>query len=60
MPKADQFWLYAREAMLFASDAETDQEKQTLFDLALIWTSAALSDQASPGDQDSRPEAKAA
>jgi hypothetical protein len=46
--------------VLFAGDSETDQEKQTLFDLALIWTSAALSDQASPGDQDSRPEAKAA
>ena len=60
MSKADQFWLYAREAMLFGSDAETDQEKQTLFDLARIWTSAALLDRASPSDQDSRPDTKAA
>ena len=41
-PKVEQFCLYAKETMLFAGDAETDQEKQTLFDLARIWTQAAL------------------
>jgi hypothetical protein len=60
MSKADQFWLYAREAVLFAGDSETDQEKQTLFDLARIWTQAALSDRASSSDHDRRLETKAA
>jgi hypothetical protein len=59
MSKADQFWLYAREAMRFASDAETAEEKQTLFDLARIWTQAALLDRASSSDQDSQPEISA-
>ena len=59
MSKADQFWLYAREAVLFAGDSETDQEKQTLFDLARIWTQAALLDRASSSDQDSQPEISA-
>jgi hypothetical protein len=58
MSKADQFWLYARQAVLFAGDSETDQEKQTLFDLARIWTRAALSDRASSRikSADLRPE----
>ena len=59
MSKADQFWLYAREAVLFAGDAETDQEKQTRFDLARIWTQAALLDRSSSSDQDSQPEISA-
>ena len=45
--------------MLFAGDAETDQEKQTLFDLARIWTQAALLDRSSSSDQDSQPEISA-
>jgi hypothetical protein len=59
MSKADQFWLYAREAVLFAGDAETDQEKQTRFDLARIWTQAALSDRASFSHHNSQPETRA-
>ena len=34
MPKADQFWQYAREAILLACSAEADEDKQGLFDLA--------------------------
>ena len=42
MSETDQFWLYAREAILSISHAETDQEKQGLLDLVRIWTQAAL------------------
>jgi len=42
MSITDQFWQYANEAMLLADNAETDEEKQTLFDLARTWTQAAL------------------
>ncbi len=60
MSETDSFWLYAKEAMLFASDAETDEEKQVLFDLARIWTQAALLQRVSPGDHDAQPETSAA
>jgi hypothetical protein len=52
MSKVEQFWLYAKEAMLLASDAETDAEKEDLFDLARTWTQAALLERASSGDHD--------
>ena len=42
MSKSDEFWLYAKEAMLSASYAKTDDERQVLFDLARTWTQAAL------------------
>jgi hypothetical protein len=42
MPITDQFWQYANEAVLAACDAESDDEKQGLFDLARTWTQAAL------------------
>jgi hypothetical protein len=42
MSITDQFWQYANEAMLLADNAQTDEEKQTLFDLARTWTQAAL------------------
>jgi hypothetical protein len=42
MSKADQFWQYAKEAMLSASYAKTGDERQSLLDLARIWTQAAL------------------
>ena len=38
----DPFWQYANEAMLLANNAETNEEKQSLFDLARTWTQAAL------------------
>ena len=34
MPITDQFWQYAREAMLSACDAKTDDETQALLQLA--------------------------
>ena len=44
MLKTDEFWLYAKEAMISASRAETEDERQGLLDLARTWTQAALVD----------------
>jgi len=42
MSQTDQFWQYAKEAMLSACYAKTDDDKQALLDLARTWTQAAL------------------
>lgn len=42
MPKTNEFWQYAKEAILSASYAENDKERQWLLDLARTWTQAAL------------------
>jgi hypothetical protein len=42
MSITDQFWQYAKEAMLLACYAKTDDDKQALLDLARTWTQAAL------------------
>jgi hypothetical protein len=42
MLKTDEFWQYAREAVLSASDAKSGDERQGLLDLARTWTQAAL------------------
>jgi hypothetical protein len=42
MSITDQFWQYAKEAMLSACYAKTDDDKQALLDLARTWTQAAL------------------
>jgi len=42
MSITDQFWQYAKEAMLTVCDAKTDDERQALLQLARTWTSAAL------------------
>jgi hypothetical protein len=47
MWKADQFWQYAKEAMLWACDAENDKDKESLLELARTWTQAALQERAS-------------
>jgi len=60
MSKTDQFWQYAKEAMLLACNAETAEEKQGMFGLARTWTQAALLERASSGDHGSRPETSAA
>jgi hypothetical protein len=52
MSETEQFWLYAKEAILSISYAETDEDKQSLLDLARTWTQAALRARASlVGDQ---------
>ena len=60
MSKVDQFWRYAKEAMLLACNAKTDDEKQGLFDLAGTWTQAALLERKASSDHDSQPEKIAA
>ena len=42
MSRTDEFWQYAKEAIVSASYAKTDDEKQDLLDLAGTWTQAAL------------------
>jgi hypothetical protein len=42
MSITDQFWQYAKEAMLSAAYAKTDDDRQGLLDLARTWTQAAL------------------
>lgn len=43
----DQFWQYAKKAILLACDAKTDDEdKRGLLDLARTWTQAALQERA--------------
>jgi len=45
--KTDQFWQYAKEAILSACYAKTDEDKQGLLELARIWTHAALQERES-------------
>jgi hypothetical protein len=42
MSITDQFWQCAKEAMLSACDAQTDEDRQGLLELARTWTHAAL------------------
>jgi hypothetical protein len=44
MPITDQFWQYAKEAMLLAYEAKTDEDKQAFLDLAQTWALAAIAE----------------
>jgi hypothetical protein len=44
MSNTDEFWRYAKEALLSAESAETDDERQSLLELAQTWLLAALSE----------------
>jgi hypothetical protein len=57
MLKTDQFWQYAKEAALSASQAKTDEERQSLLDLGRTWTQAALIERASSVGRDSHAAA---
>ena len=59
MSITDQFWQYAKEAIVSASSAKTDEEKQGLLELAQTWTQAALLERQSI-DHDRPAEAGAA
>jgi hypothetical protein len=43
----DQFWQYAKEAILSADEAKADENKEGLLELARTWTKAALQERAS-------------
>jgi hypothetical protein len=60
MSKTDQYWQYAKEAMLSASGADTDEDRQGLLELARTWTQAALVARASSVDPNNPDEAGAA
>jgi hypothetical protein len=60
MSKTDQFWQYAKEAVLSASYAKTDEERQGLLDLGRTWTQAALLERASAVGRDGHAEVTAA
>jgi len=57
MSKTDQFWQYAKEAVLSASYAKTDEERRGLLDLGRTWTQAALLERASSVGRDSHAAA---
>jgi hypothetical protein len=44
MPTTDQFWQYAKEAVLSAAVAKTDEDRECLLELARNWTQAALTE----------------
>jgi hypothetical protein len=51
MSITDQFWQYAKEAVLLACEAKTDKDKQGLLELARTMTQAALQERASANRQ---------
>ena len=59
MSKTDQFWQYAREAILAACDAQIDDDKQGLLHLSRTWTQAALLERTSYNRPDRPFEASA-
>jgi hypothetical protein len=59
MSITDQFWQYAKEAILSASSAKSDEERQGLLELARTWTQAALLERQS-FDVDNPAEASSA
>jgi hypothetical protein len=44
MSITDQFWQYAKEAMLLAYETKTDEDKQAFLDLARTWALAAIAE----------------
>lgn len=42
MPKTNEFWQYAKEAILCVEHAKSYEERRALLDLAQTWTQAAL------------------
>jgi hypothetical protein len=52
MPITDQFWQYAKEALLSAYEAKTDDDRQSFLELAQTWTQAALVERRSSVDRD--------
>jgi hypothetical protein len=59
MSKAAQFWQYAEEAMLWARQSKTENEKQAFLNLARTWSQAAMRSESTAGVNDSPPEARA-
>lgn len=61
MSITDQFWQFAKEAILSATAAKTDEDRESLLELARTWTQAALQvRQRTPSSALSSPGAKGA
>jgi hypothetical protein len=60
MSETDQYWQYAKEAMLSVCYAKTVEDKQDLLELARTWTQAALLERASSVDGNSPAAASTA
>jgi hypothetical protein len=60
MPITDQYWQYAKEAILSVSYAKTDEDRQGLLELSRTWTQAALVERALSSHHDRPAEAIAA
>jgi hypothetical protein len=54
MSRTDQFWLYAKEAIISAFRAQTEDERRDLLDLAGTWAQAALVDRHITNDDANR------
>jgi len=53
MSKTNQFWQYAKEAILSAASAKSADNKRGLLELARIWTQAAMLERAASVDDNS-------
>jgi hypothetical protein len=51
MSETDQYWQYAKEAILSGCEAKADDDKEGLLELARTWTQAALQERASVNRQ---------
>jgi hypothetical protein len=47
MSEIDQFWQYAKEAIISACEAKSNTDNEGLLELARTWTQAALQERAS-------------
>jgi hypothetical protein len=56
MSQTDEFWKYAKEAIISATRAETEDERHGLLDLARTWTQAAIVVRASSAGRDSQAD----
>jgi hypothetical protein len=59
MSNVDQFRQYAAEALRGARQSKTEESKQALFELARIWTEAAVQSERIFGVKSSPPEVRA-
>jgi hypothetical protein len=48
----DQFWQYAKEAVISAYGAKTEKDREDFLDLARTWTQAAVIERRSLVDRD--------
>jgi hypothetical protein len=55
MSKSDQFRQYAEEALQWARQSKTENEKQAVIELARTWTKAAVQSERIFGVNDSAP-----